>query len=179
MTRKLTALLALGMLAPAATAQAQAPPGNSDQTNYQEVVVGGTVPGVLSLLLGDAATFGNFIPGTEADYFATTSGSVTSTAGDAVLSVADPSTYATGHLVNGSYSLVDPLRAAAASSAGFGRPLTPVRGSASPLPVLVWIAPVANDPLTITFAQRIAATDSLRTGNYGKTLIFTLSTSNP
>jgi hypothetical protein len=42
-----------------------------------------------------------------------------------------------------------------------------------------WTAPVANDPVTITFKQRIEATDALRTGAYSKTLTFTLSTTNP
>ena len=33
--------------------------------------------------------------------------------------------------------------------------------------------------MTIGFKQPIAATDALRTGNYAKTLTFTLSTTNP
>ena len=42
-----------------------------------------------------------------------------------------------------------------------------------------WTAPVANDPVTITFKQAINANDALRTGTYSKTLTFTLSTTNP
>ena len=50
-------------------------------------------------------------PGAQKDYFATTTANVISTAGDATLSVADPSTTATGHLVNGAFSLPEPLQA--------------------------------------------------------------------
>src|SRR5262245_63972701 len=67
--------------------------------------VGGTVPATLSLTLGAPASFGSFVPGAAHDYDASTSATVTSTAGDATLSVADASTTAPGHLVNGSYSL--------------------------------------------------------------------------
>ena len=42
-----------------------------------------------------------------------------------------------------------------------------------------WTAPVSNDPVTITFKQHIDANDALRTGQYCKTLTFTLSTTNP
>ena len=42
-----------------------------------------------------------------------------------------------------------------------------------------WDAPVANDPVTISFKQHIGASDPLRTGTYSKTLTFTLSTTNP
>ena len=47
----------------------------------------------------------------QKDYFATTTANVISTAGDATLSVADPSTTATGHLVNGAFSLPETLQA--------------------------------------------------------------------
>ena len=54
--------------------------------------VGGTVPATLSLTLGTPASFGAFIPGVGKDYAASTTANVVSTAGDATLSVADPST---------------------------------------------------------------------------------------
>jgi hypothetical protein len=38
---------------------------------------------------------------------------------------------------------------------------------------------VSNDPVTITFKQRVNANDALRTGSYSKTLTFTLSTTQP
>ena len=53
--------------------------------------VGGTVPATLSLTLGAPATFGTFAPGVANDYTASTIANVISTAGDATLNVADPS----------------------------------------------------------------------------------------
>ena len=53
--------------------------------------VGGTVPATLSLTLGAPATFGAFTPGVAKEYTATTEATVISTAGDATLTVADPS----------------------------------------------------------------------------------------
>src|SRR3954447_19954583 len=65
----------------------------------------GTVPATLSLTLGAPATFGAFTPGVDKTYIASTTANVVSTAGDAALSVADPSTTNTGKLVNGSFTL--------------------------------------------------------------------------
>jgi hypothetical protein len=42
-----------------------------------------------------------------------------------------------------------------------------------------WTGPVSNDPVTIGFKQHIDSNDALRTGSYGKTLTFTLSTTTP
>ena len=63
------------------------------------------------------ATFGAFTPGVARDYFATTTANVISTAGDASLSVADPSSTATGHLVNGAFSTPAALQARARNAA--------------------------------------------------------------
>src|SRR4051794_10903504 len=71
--------------------------------------VGGSVGATLSLTLGAPATFGAFTPGLAKSYTATTTATVISTAGDATLTVADPSPTATGHLVNGTFSLVSAL----------------------------------------------------------------------
>ena len=61
-----------------------------------------------------------------------------STAGDATLSVADPSSNNTGHLVNGAFALPQPLQ-------GLGV-------------VKSYTGPVSNDQATITFKQAIGAT---------------------
>ena len=53
--------------------------------------VGGSVPATLALTMGAPASFGPFTPGLGKDYFASTAANVISTAGDATLSVADPS----------------------------------------------------------------------------------------
>ena len=112
------------------------------------------MPATLSLTLGAPATFGAFTPGVTRDYTASTTATVTSSAGDAALSVSDP-----GRLTNGAFSLAQPLRVELAKSA--------------------WSAPTSNESVGITFRQLIKANDPLRTGNYSRTLTFTLSTTNP
>jgi hypothetical protein len=136
--------------------------------------VGGTVPSTLSLTLGAPASFGAFTPGVARDYTASTTASTVSTAGDATLSVADPSPTATGRLVNGTFALASPLQAAAGSAA-----FAAVGGSAAPTPLLTYSGPVSNDVATVNFTQSIGANEALRTGTYAKTLTFTLSTTTP
>ena len=103
-----------------------------------------------------------------------------STAGDATLSVADPSATATGHLVNGAFSLPSALQAKASSAAGTGAAsLANVGGSSAPTSLLTYSGPVSNDAVTVAFSQHISANDALRTGSYSKTLTFTLSTTTP
>jgi hypothetical protein len=116
--------------------------------------VGGSVPATLSLSLGASASFGAFTPGLAKEYTATTTANVISSAGDATLSVSDP-----GHLANGTFSLPEPLQVSFSRSS--------------------WVAPVSNDPVTITFKQQVKASDALRTGSYSKTLTFTLATTTP
>jgi hypothetical protein len=141
--------------------------------------VGGAVPATLALSLGSAASFGPFVPGVERSYTASTSANVISTAGDALLSVADPSATATGRLVNGSFALAQPLRVMASSAAGAGGALGPLSADGSPLPLLTYMGPVSNDAVSIGFSQSIGAGEALRTGSYAKTLVFTLSTTSP
>ncbi|MDA0164807.1 ThuA domain-containing protein [Solirubrobacter ginsenosidimutans] len=141
--------------------------------------VGATVPATLALSLGTPAAFGAFTPGVARTYTAGTTANVVSSAGDAVLSVSDPSSNATGRLVNGTFSLPTPLSVRAVSPGGTGGAFAPVGGSAAPTAVLTYAAPVANDAVAVTFQQAIAAADALRTGSYGKTLTFTLATTTP
>ena len=82
--------------------------------------VSGTVPGTLSLSLGAPASFGAFTAGVARDYDASMAANVISTAGSATLSVADQSATATGHLVNGAFSLPSALQVRAASAGGVG-----------------------------------------------------------
>src|SRR4051794_13436156 len=126
--------------------------------------VSGTVGATLSLTLGPPAMFPPFQPGVAKDYTATTTATVTSTAGNATLTVSDPSTNAPGHLVNGAYALPQPLRV-------FNVPL--------PATAKTYGGPVTNDVAPLEFEQAIAANDPLRTGTYAKALVFTLSTTNP
>jgi hypothetical protein len=141
--------------------------------------VGGAVPATLALTLGTPANFGGFTPGLQKDYFATTTANVVSTAGDAALSVADPSSTATGHLVNGAFSLPEALQANAVLGTTSNGVYAPVGGSSAPTSLLTWAAPASNDQVTIGFKQPVKANDALRTGTYSKTLTFTLSTTNP
>ena len=78
-----------------------------------------------------------------------------STAGDALLSVADPSSNNTGHLVNGTFFLPQPLQARARNAANTGTAYNNVGSSASPLNLLTWNGPISNDALTLGFSQRI------------------------
>jgi len=116
--------------------------------------VGGSVPATLSLSLGAPASFGAFVPGKAAEYTASTTASVISTAGDATLSYSDP-----GKLTNGAFSLEQPLQVSLSKS--------------------TWTGPVSNDPVTVSFKQAIGANEALRTGAYSKALTFTLSTTTP
>jgi hypothetical protein len=139
--------------------------------------VSGTVPATLSLALtGPAAAFQPFRPGVDGTYLATQSADVISTAGNALLSVGDPSSDHTGHLVNGSFFLPQPLQARGIKSDAQGTAPNPI---GSGLNLLTWTAPVSHDPVTIEFTQVIGKTDALRTGTYSKTLTFTLSTTQP
>ena len=88
---------------------AEAPPVQSG--------VGGNVPATLALTLGTPASFGAFTPGLAHDYTASTTAGVTSTAGDAALTAADPSSTAPGRLVNGTFALASPLQVAAPAAA--------------------------------------------------------------
>ena len=108
-------------------------------------------PGDLSLTLGTPAAFGAFTPGVTRDYNASTAATVLSTAGNASLSVADPSSTATGHLVNGAFSLPSALQANATSAAGTGGALADVGGIANPTRLLTYEGPVTNDPVTVNF----------------------------
>ena len=139
--------------------------------------IGGTVPQTLALTLGPAASFGAFVPAVAKDYVATGTANVVSTAGDAALSVSDTSAVAPGHLVNGSFVLPTAVQARATNAASPSTSFGPVGGS--PLVLLTWAAPVSNDAVTLEFKQPIGANDALRTGTYGKTLTFTLSSTQP
>ncbi len=162
--------------------------GNVEAVKTQRLLVaaddepgtpGGTVPATLALSLGSAAAFPPFTPGVDQTYNASTTANVISTAGNATLSVSDPSSVNTGKLMNGTFTLAQPLNAAATSAAGTGSAFAPVGGSANPTSILSYAGPTSNDAVTLNFRQTIGRTEALRTGNYSKTLTFTLSTTQP
>ena len=122
---------------------------------------------VLELTLSSPAIdLGAFQPGVAREYTATVGATVTSTAGSAALTASDPS--GTGRLVNGQFALAKPLEAR-------------VSGAFAPLDttLVTYPGPVSNDAGTISLRQPIGASDPLRTGRYGKTIVFTLSTTTP
>ena len=137
------------------------------------------MPATLSLTLGTPATFGAFTPGVAREYNASTTANVISTAGDATLSVSDPSSTNTGKLVNGTFTLAQPIMASATSAGGAGSAAAAVGGSSAPTSCSTYTGPMSNDSVTMTFAQSIGANEALRTGTYSKTLTFTLSTTTP
>ncbi len=136
------------------TASQEAEPVTVLQTRTSvDISVGGTVPATLSLSLGAPADFGAFVPGVAHEYTASTTGTVTSTAGDATL------TASTARLANGAFSLAQPVT------------ITPAKTA--------WSGPAANDSFPIVFRQSIGASEPLRTGAYSASVTFTLSTTTP
>jgi X-Pro dipeptidyl-peptidase len=140
--------------------------------------VDGEVPPTLSLTVGPPATFGAFTAGLTRDYFTTMGATVTSTAANALLTVADASPIATGHLVNGAFALPQGLQARATNATATGD-YAAIGGSSAPTQLLSYGGPVSNDAVELGFKQPIASGDALRTGTYSKTLTFTLSTTAP
>jgi hypothetical protein len=133
-------------------------------TAVATAVVGALVPATLALSVSGPAAFAPLSPGVDKTYSATTTATVTSTAGDAALTVADPGTTAPGKLVNGSYSLAEPLR---------------VAGATLPAAVKTWTGPTSSQAVELAFSQHIGAQEPLRTGSYSKTLTLTLTTTTP
>ena len=131
-----------------------------------------------SLSIAPGGSFGAFLPGIARDYTTSLAATATATGAISELTVRDPNGAAPGYLVNGSFSLPQPLQARAASATGTGSAAFAPIGE-SPISILSWGAPIADEPVTITLKQPIGATDSLRGGSYGKTLEFTLSSTTP
>ena len=96
--------------------------------------VGGDVPSMLALSLpNQPGSFGTFLPTVSKSYETAFAGTVTSTAGDALLSVTDTGTTSPGHLVNGAFTLPSILNVRALNSANPTQayaPLSEVSGTA-------------------------------------------------
>ena len=105
---------------------------------------------------------------------------VTSTAGNATLSVTDTEHDRPGHLVNGAFSLPAPLNVRAINATNPTQAYAPLaEATGTPTNLLTYTGPINQDAVTIGFRQAIGATDVLRSGTYSKTLTFTLSTTAP
>ena len=81
--------------------------------------------------------------------------------------------------MNGTFFLPQKLQASASSIGGTAAAGGAGRRLGAPTSLLTYSGPVSNDAVTVTFKQSIGANDALRTGAYGKTLTFTLSTTTP
>ena len=77
-----------------------------------------------------------------------------STAGDAQLSVSDPSSTATGRLVNGAFSLPQPVQVGH-ELGRHRRAFAPLSTTGAPLSLLTYAGPVSNDAVTLSFRQAI------------------------
>ena len=78
-----------GLIAPILDSQAVLPMLTTAERRFcfrEDAPVGGNVPATLSLAVGAPATFAPFMPGVGADYEASTTANVISTAGNATLS---------------------------------------------------------------------------------------------
>jgi hypothetical protein len=152
-----------------------------NSVDYSFPAGAGNVVTTLGLALGTApAQFGTFTPGVAQEYLATAAPRITSTAGNATLSVHDPGTTFVGRLVNGTVALTNPVQVF--STGGSGATALaggPVTGAATPVQVASWAAPATNAAVNLLFRQNITATETLRSGAYSKTLTFTLSTTAP
>ena len=149
-------------------------PTNSVSVNQE---VSGTVPFVLSLRLSNQlAQFGSITPGLARDYDTTVPALVTSTAGNATLSVADVSD-GSGRLTNGTTALASALLVRATNAASPNTafaPLTAQPGDPAELEQLDLQRRGDDRP-----AAADRATEPLTAGGYSKTILLTLSTTQP
>jgi hypothetical protein len=151
-------------------------------TNSSLGTVGGEVPSMLSLTIPTTTgSFGSFVPAVTRTYDTALASTVTTTTGDAALSVVDADTANPGRLTNTvgttTFALPQPVQARAANAAQPNPAYTAVSGA--PATLLSWSGPINQEPVTIGLRQLINSTDVLRSGSYSKTLTFTLSTTSP
>ena len=139
----------------------------------------GTVPVMLAMQINNpVAQLGTLVPGIAGTYDATVTALLTSTVGNATLTVADVDD-GSGRLRNGPAALTNPLQVRATNSANPNTAFAPLRGTENPVTLLSYDTWFANDAVTIGFRQAITATEPLTAGGYSKTIVFTLSTSTP
>ena len=133
-----------------------------------------TVPRSLGITLGGTVRFDAIIPGVAKDYDATTTVTATSSLASSKLTVSDPSSTATGHLVNGTLPMPQALKVGVV-----GGPLAVLGGSAAPTLLKTWATPLANEAIQLQFRQSVAANDALLVGDYSKRVTLTLSATTP
>jgi sugar phosphate isomerase/epimerase len=140
--------------------------------------IGGDVPSLLALSIpNNGGHFGTFVPGVARDYTTQLAAKVTTTTGDAALTVTDPS--GTGKLSNGPFSLAQPFGLRVVGAGETPGAYNPLAAVTTPQALRSWSGPVTNDTLTLGFRQSIGAAEALRAGTYSRTLTFSLSTTTP
>ena len=149
------------------------------QRGGRETNPGGTVPATLALRPRHGADVRRVHAGRRRDVQREHDRERHLDGGRRLLSVSDPSSTNTGKLVNGAFTLANPLQASATSAGGTGAAFAAVGGSAAPTSLLTYTGPKSNDAVTLNFRQTIGRIEALRTGTYSKTLTFTLSTTAP
>jgi hypothetical protein len=138
--------------------------------------VSAIVPSVLALSVSELK-LSPFIPGVSQTYTGTSIATVTSSWGNAALSVydPDPTTATNGRLMHVSGSVIprdmDVLNSTAAYQA--------LGNATAQRLIATWATPVAQAATTVTLRQVIQNNDVLVAGEYAKTLTFALSTTTP
>ncbi len=124
---------------------------------------------------------GHFIPAEAKTYTNTCNVTATDTDAASRLTAEDASATDTGHLVQGTYDLPDPLEVqAAAEERGITTGAQTLATSLGhPQTLLNFAEPFADNLLTVKFTQKIGKKDPLHTGVYAKTITLTLSTTTP
>ena len=117
-------------------------------TGQAIATVGGDVPSLLALSLPtQPGSFGTFQPTVAKHYETAAAATVTTTAGNATLSVSDPGPAAPGHLVNGTFSLPPPLNVRAINASNTTQAFAPLPETAgTPLSLLTYAGPGQPGP---------------------------------
>jgi hypothetical protein len=122
---------------------------------------------------------GTFKAGVEETYENSCNVTATSTGAATSLTAADEGSEAVGRLVNGSYSLAQPLQVQGTDTEGLGGVSTGF-GTVEPEHTLLnWAVPLSADLVQVDFKQLIKKHDPLHTGTYSKVITLTLKQTTP
>jgi hypothetical protein len=137
--------------------------------------VSSVVPSTLALSV-NPLVLPAFIPGVTQTYTGTTTATVTSSWPNAALGVFDPDTSNTnnGRLIHQNGTSITARDMEVMNSTGAFQSI-----QATPRTVATWATQVASASTTITMRQAIQNNDVLVSGEYAKTLTFSLSTTTP
>ncbi|RKQ93231.1 sugar phosphate isomerase/epimerase [Solirubrobacter pauli] len=146
----------------------------SDSTSV-DADLNAQVPRAMGISLAGSVTFGAIVPGIAKDYDAGTTVRATSSVASSKLTISDPSSTATGHLVNGAFAMPQAVKVGVGATPAFA----PLGGASSPTVLATWAHPLANEAVDLKFRQSVAEGDRLLEGNYSKRVTLTLSATTP